>query len=107
MPKVLIADPLSTAALAIFRERGIEADVKTGLPKDELLKIVMNYDGIAVRSATKITAEVVKTAKKLRVIGRAGIGVDNTEILRATAAGVIVTNTPQGNSITTAEHAVA
>ena len=107
MPKVLIADKLSPAAVGIFKMRGIEADVKTGLPKEELLKIVDQYDGIAIRSATKITAEVIKAAKKLKVVGRAGIGVDNVDIPAATAAGVIVMNTPFGNSITTAEHAIA
>ncbi|MDE2111413.1 MAG: phosphoglycerate dehydrogenase [Alphaproteobacteria bacterium] len=107
MPKVLIADKLSPAAVAIFKMRGVEADVKTGLPKEELLKIVDQYDGIAIRSATKITADVIKAAKKLKVVGRAGIGVDNVDIPAATAAGVIVMNTPFGNSITTAEHAIA
>ncbi|HEY1636966.1 MAG TPA: hypothetical protein VGF62_00465, partial [Rhizomicrobium sp.] len=107
MPKVLIADALSPAALAIFRERGIEADVKTGLPKEELPKILADYDGIAVRSATKITADVIRAASSLKIVGRAGIGVDNIDVPAATAAGVIVMNTPQGNSITTAEHAVA
>jgi D-3-phosphoglycerate dehydrogenase / 2-oxoglutarate reductase len=107
MPKVLIADKLSPAAVAIFKVRGVEADVKTGLPKEELLKIVDQYDGIAIRSATKITADVLKAAKRLKVVGRAGIGVDNVDIPAATAAGVIVMNTPFGNSITTAEHAIA
>jgi len=107
MPKVLIADKLSPAAVAIFKERGVEADVKTGLAKEELLKIVDQYDGIAIRSATKITADVIKAAKNLKVVGRAGIGVDNVDIPAATAAGVIVMNTPFGNSITTAEHAIA
>src|SRR6202453_2684727 len=107
MPKVLIADKLSPAALAIFKERGVEADVKTGLSKEELLKIVADYDGIAIRSATKITAEIIKAAKRLKVVGRAGIGVDNVDIPAATAAGVIVMNTPFGNSITTAEHAIS
>src|SRR5277367_6070513 len=107
MPKVLIADKLSPAAVAIFKERGVEADVKTGLTKDELLKIVDQYDGIAIRSATKITADVIKAAKNLKVVGRAGIGVDNVDIPAATAAGVIVMNTPFGNSITTAEHAIS
>ena len=107
MPKVLIADKLSPAAVAIFKERGVEADVKTGLTKEELLKIVDQYDGIAIRSATKITADVIKAAKKLKVVGRAGIGVDNVDIPAATAAGVIVMNTPFGNSITTAEHAIS
>jgi D-3-phosphoglycerate dehydrogenase len=107
MPKVLIADKLSPAAVAIFRERGVDADVKTGLTKEELIKIVDQYDGIAIRSATKITADVLKAAKNLKVIGRAGIGVDNVDIPAATAAGVIVMNTPFGNSITTAEHAIS
>jgi D-3-phosphoglycerate dehydrogenase len=107
MPKVLIADKLSPAAVAIFKERGVEADSITGLSKEELLKIVDQYDGIAIRSATKITADVIKAATKLKVVGRAGIGVDNVDIPAATAAGVIVMNTPFGNSITTAEHAVA
>ncbi len=107
MPKVLIADKLSPAAVAIFKERGVEADVKTGLTKEQLLEIVDQYDGIAIRSATKITVDVIKQAKNLKVVGRAGIGVDNVDIPAATAAGVIVMNTPFGNSITTAEHAIA
>ncbi|MDR3528422.1 MAG: hydroxyacid dehydrogenase, partial [Rhizomicrobium sp.] len=107
MPKVLIADKLSSAAVNIFKVRGVEVDVKTGLTKEELLKIVDQYDGIAIRSATKITKDVIAAAKKLKVVGRAGIGVDNVDIPAATAAGVIVMNTPFGNSITTAEHAIA
>jgi D-3-phosphoglycerate dehydrogenase / 2-oxoglutarate reductase len=107
MPKVLIADKLSPAAVAIFKERGVDADVKTGLSKEDLLKIVDQYDGIAIRSATKLTADVLKAAKNLKVVGRAGIGVDNVDIPAATAAGVIVMNTPFGNSITTAEHAIS
>src|ERR1043165_1792480 len=92
MPKVLIADKLSPAAVAIFKERGVDADVKPGLAKDELLAIVEQYDGIAIRSATKVTADVIKAAKNLKVVGRAGIGVDNVDIPAATAAGVIVMN---------------
>ena len=107
MPKVLIADQLSPAAVAIFKDRGVEADMKTGLSKDELLKIIGEYDGLAVRSATKVNADVLKAAKNLKVIGRAGIGVDNIDVPAATAAGIIVMNTPFGNSITTAEHAIA
>ena len=106
-PRVLIADKLSPAALAIFKERGVDADAKPGLSKDELLKIIGDYDGLAIRSATKVTAEVLRAAKKMKVIGRAGIGVDNVDIPAATAAGIIVMNTPFGNSITTAEHAIA
>ena len=106
-PRVLIADKLSPAAVAIFKHRGVEADVKTGLSKDELLKIIGDYDGLAVRSATKADKDVIAAAKNLKVIGRAGIGVDNVDIPSATAAGIVVMNTPFGNSITTAEHAIA
>ncbi len=94
MPKVLIADKLSPAAVAIFKERGVELDNKPGMTKEELLAVVDQYDGIAIRSATKITADVIKAAKKLKVVARAGIGVDNVDIPAATAAGVIVMNTP-------------
>jgi D-3-phosphoglycerate dehydrogenase len=107
MPRVLIADKLSPAAIEIFKQRGVDADVKTGLSKDELLKIIGDYDGLAVRSATKADKDVIATAKNLKVIGRAGIGVDNVDIPAATAAGIVVMNTPFGNSITTAEHAIA
>lgn len=107
MPRVLIADKLSPAAVNIFAERGVDADVKTGLTKDELLKIIGDYDGLAVRSATKADKDVIAAAKNLKVIGRAGIGVDNVDIPAATAAGIVVMNTPFGNSITTAEHAIA
>ncbi len=107
MPKVLIADSLSPRAVDIFRARGIEVDVNTGLKPAELRAIVAGYDGIAVRSATKVTKEVLAVANRLRVVGRAGIGVDNIDVGSATARGVVVMNTPFGNSITTAEHAVA
>ncbi|MCA6320564.1 MAG: phosphoglycerate dehydrogenase, partial [Phenylobacterium sp.] len=107
MPRVLIADKLSPAAIDIFRQRGVEADVKTGLSKDELLKIIGDYDGLAVRSATKADKDVIAAAGQLKVIGRAGIGVDNVDIPAATSKGIVVMNTPFGNSITTAEHAVA
>jgi D-3-phosphoglycerate dehydrogenase len=107
MPKVLIADELSPRALEIFRQRGVEVDLKTGLKKPELLKIIAEYDGLAVRSATKADKDVIAAASRLQVIGRAGIGVDNIDIPAATARGVVVMNTPFGNSITTAEHAIA
>src|ERR1700755_130227 len=107
MPRVLIADELSPAAVAIFKERGVDADVKTGLSKEELLQIIGDYDGLAVRSATKADKDVIAAAKNMKVIGRAGIGVDNVDIPAATAAGIVVMNTPFGNSITTAEHAIA
>ena len=106
-PRVLISDKLSAAAVAIFKERGVDVDVKPGVDKDELAKIIGDYDGLAIRSATKVTAKLLERATKLKVIGRAGIGVDNVDIPAATARGVIVMNTPFGNSITTAEHAIA
>ncbi len=105
--KILIADELSPRALDIFRSRGLEVDVKVGLKKPELLKIIADYDGLAVRSATKADKDVIAAARKLKVIGRAGIGVDNIDIPAATARGIVVMNTPFGNSITTAEHAIA
>ncbi|MBV8106657.1 MAG: phosphoglycerate dehydrogenase [Hyphomicrobiales bacterium] len=106
-PRVLISDKLSPAAVAIFKERGVEVDVKPGLDKDELARIIGEYDGLAIRSATKVTAKLLEQAKKLKVVGRAGIGVDNVDIPAATGRGIIVMNTPFGNSITTAEHAIA
>lgn len=107
MPKVLISDELSPAAVAIFKERGIETDVNTGLSKEELEKIIPSYDGLAIRSSTKVTEKILAAAKNLKVVGRAGIGVDNVDTKAATARGVIVMNTPFGNSITTAEHAIS
>ncbi|MCC6719916.1 MAG: phosphoglycerate dehydrogenase [Acetobacteraceae bacterium] len=107
MAKVLISDRLSPAAVAIFRQRGIEADVKTGLTPAELRAIIGGYDGLAIRSTTKVTRELLEAAPRLKVVGRAGIGVDNVDVKSATAAGVVVMNTPYGNAITTAEHAVA
>jgi D-3-phosphoglycerate dehydrogenase len=107
MPKVLIADELSSKAIDIFRSRGVEVDVHLGLSKADLVKIIAGYDGLAVRSATKADKEVIAAATRLKVIGRAGIGVDNIDIPAATARGIVVMNTPFGNSITTAEHAIA
>jgi D-3-phosphoglycerate dehydrogenase len=107
VPRVLIADKLDTAATEVFERRGVDVDYEPSLSPDELLKIVPAYEGLAVRSATQVTAEVVKRAARLRVIGRAGIGVDNIDVSAATARGVVVMNTPFGNSITTAEHAIA
>ena len=107
-PKVLISDALSPAAVQIFKDRGVEVDFQPNLgkDKDKLAEIIGNYEGLAIRSATKVTAKMLEKANKLKVIGRAGIGVDNVEIPAATAKGVIVMNTPFGNSITTAEHAI-
>jgi D-3-phosphoglycerate dehydrogenase len=106
-PRVLIADKLSPAAAGIFTGRGIETDMKVGLDKDQLAEVIGKYDGLAIRSATKVTSKVLERANGLKVIGRAGIGVDNVDIPAATARGIIVMNTPFGNSITTAEHAIS
>ena len=94
MPKVLIADELSPRALEIFRSRGVDVDVRTGLSKTDLLGIIAGYDGLAVRSATKADKDVIGAATRLKVIGRAGIGVDNIDIPTATARGIVVMNTP-------------
>ena len=107
MPKVLISDNLSERAVDIFKERGVEVDFKPGMAPDDLLASIAAYDGLAVRSATKVTAEVLDAGQNLKVVGRAGIGVDNIDVAAATARGVMVMNTPFGNSITTAEHAIA
>ncbi|MDP4595082.1 MAG: phosphoglycerate dehydrogenase, partial [Beijerinckiaceae bacterium] len=108
-PRVLISDALSDAAVQIFRDRGVEVDFQPALGKDKekLAAIIGNYDGLAIRSATKVTAKLLEAATNLKVIGRAGIGVDNVDIPAATGRGIIVMNTPFGNSITTAEHAIA
>ncbi len=106
VPKVLISDKLSPHAADIMRDRGIEVDVKPGLSAEELTAIIGDYDGLAIRSATKVTKEVLAAATRLSVVGRAGIGVDNVDIPTATAKGVVVMNTPHGNSVTTAEHAI-
>lgn len=107
VPKILIADKMDKQAEEIFRRNGVDFDVKPGLSPDELKAIVANYDGIAARSSAKVTADVISAGKNLKVIGRAGIGVDTIDVPAATAAGVVVMNTPFGNSITTAEHAIA
>ena len=107
MPKVLISDKMSPLAAQIFRERGVEVDEITGETKDQLIARIGDYDGLAIRSSTKVTKDVLAAAKNLKVVGRAGIGVDNVDIPSASAAGVVVMNTPFGNSITTAEHAIA
>src|SRR5688572_15292138 len=106
-PKVLISDKMDPNAAAIFRERGCEVDEITGKTPEELKAIIGQYDGLAIRSATKVTKAVLDAAPKLKVIGRAGIGVDNVDIPYASSKGIVVMNTPFGNSITTAEHAIA
>jgi D-3-phosphoglycerate dehydrogenase len=107
MPKVLISDKLSPKAAEIFRDRGIEVDFRPGLAGDELLAAIRDVDGLAIRSATTVTADLMDAAESLKVVGRAGIGVDNVDVDAATQRGVVVMNTPFGNSVTTAEHAIA
>ncbi len=107
MPKVLISDKLSPRAVDVFKAHRVDVDFRPGISADELLRVISDFDGLAVRSETKVTAAVLDAGKKLRVIGRAGIGVDNVDVARATEKGVVVMNTPFGNSVTTAEHTVA
>ncbi|KKB07472.1 phosphoglycerate dehydrogenase [Devosia chinhatensis] len=109
MPKVLVSDKLSPTAVQIFKDNGVEVDYLPDLGKDKekLLDVIGQYDGLAIRSATKVTEKIIAAATNLKVIGRAGIGVDNVDIPAATKKGIIVMNTPFGNSITTAEHAIA
>jgi D-3-phosphoglycerate dehydrogenase len=108
-PRVLISDKLSATAVQIFKDHGVEVDYQPdlGKDKDKLAEIIGNYDGLAIRSTTKATEKLLAAATNLKVIGRAGIGVDNVDVPAATARGIIVMNTPFGNSITTAEHAIA
>ena len=109
LPRVLVSDKLSETAVQIFRDRGIDVtfDPALGKDKDRLAEVIGDYDGLAIRSATKVTAKLLESAHRLKVVGRAGIGVDNVDIPAASRKGVIVMNTPFGNSITTAEHAIA
>jgi len=107
MPKVLISDSMSKVAQKIFEKNKISVDVKTGLPEEEIIKIISEYDGMVVRSATKVTKNIILAAKKLKVIARAGAGVDNIDVPTAKEKNVLVMNTPGGNSNATAEHAFA
>jgi len=107
MPKVLISDSMSKIAQKIFEKNNIQFDVKTGLSEEEIIKIIPEYDGMVVRSATKVTKNIISAAKKLKVIGRAGAGVDNIDVSTAKKNNMIVMNTPGGNSNATAEHAFA
>lgn len=109
MPKVLVSDKLSETAVQIFRDRGVEVDYMPdlGKDKDKLAEVIAQYDGLAIRSATKVTDKILEKATNLKVVARAGIGVDNVDIPAASKKGVIVMNTPFGNSVTTAEHAIA
>lgn len=108
-PRVLVSDALSETAVQIFRDRGVDVDFmpELGKDKEKLLEIIGQYDGLAIRSATKATEKLIEAATNLKVIGRAGIGVDNVDIPAASRKGIIVMNTPFGNSITTAEHAIS
>ncbi len=107
MPKVLISDSMSSVAQKIFEKNNISVDVKTGLPEEEIIKIISEYDGMVVRSATKVTKNIILAAKNLKVIGRAGAGVDNIDVTVAKEKNMIVMNTPGGNANATAEHAFA
>ena len=107
MPKVLVSDKLSEDVIAIFNSRGVSTDFRPGMSSEELAREIHCYDGLAVRSATKVTKELIEGAKNLKVIGRAGIGVDNIDVDAASAAGIVVMNTPFGNAVTTAEHAIS
>ncbi len=107
MSKVLVSDKLADVGLKILQESGFQVDVKTGLSEDELVDIIPEYDALVIRSGTTVTEKIVQAATNLKVIGRAGIGVDNVDLKAASKHGVIVMNTPTGNAVTTAEHAIA
>jgi len=108
MTKILVSDKLSETGLAILKSaKGLDVDVKTGLKPEELQKIIGDYEGLIIRSSTQVTPQLVAAAKKLKAIGRAGIGVDNVDLPAATKQGIVVMNTPSGNAVTTAEHALA
>ena len=108
-PRVLVSDKLSETAVEIFRQHGLDVDFKPELGKDKeaLAEVIDQYDGLAIRSATKVSPKLLEKATQLKVVGRAGIGVDNVDLPAASKRGVIVMNTPFGNSITTAEHAIS
>ncbi|MBC8137043.1 MAG: phosphoglycerate dehydrogenase, partial [Fibrella sp.] len=107
MAKILVSDPIASEGIQILQRAGFDVDVRTGLPKDELLSIIGQYDALAVRSETKVTAEVLDAATNLKIIGRAGVGVDNIDVERATQRGVLVVNSPEGNTIAAAELTVS
>ena len=107
MPKALISDSMSNIAQKIFEKNNIQFDVKTGLSEEEIIKIIPEYDGMVVRSATKVTKNIILAAKKLKVIARAGAGVDNIDVSAAKENNMLVMNTPGGNTNATAEHAFA
>ncbi|MBU0573002.1 MAG: phosphoglycerate dehydrogenase, partial [Candidatus Margulisbacteria bacterium] len=105
--KVLASDKISEIGLKMLKDAGIEADMKTGLPEDELVKIIPEYDALVIRSATKVTPRIIEAGKNLKIIGRAGVGVDNVDLPTATKNGVIVVNSPEGNTVAAAEHSFA
>jgi len=107
MPKVLISDSMNSVIQKIFEKNNIAVDVKTGLSEEEIIKIIPEYDGMVVRSATKVTKNIIESAKSLKVIGRAGAGVDNIDVPTAKEKSIIVMNTPGGNANATAEHTFA
>ena len=105
--KILISDSLSPRGVEVLQQAGYTVDVKTKLSREQLLEEIKNYDGIIVRSATKVVAEVIEAGSQLKIIGRAGTGLDNVDKEAATRRGIVVMNTPGGNTITTAEHSIA
>ena len=106
MPKVLVSDPIAPEGIEIL-QRVADVDVKTGLPKEELAAIIGDYDALAVRSETKVTADIIAAARNLKIIGRAGVGVDNIDVEAATKRGILVVNSPEGNTVAAAELTVA
>lgn len=107
MGRVLVSDPITAAGIELFKNAGFEVDVKTDHTKEELLEKIKNYDALIVRSQTKVTADIIEAAENLKVIGRAGVGVDNVDVAAATKKGIIVLNAPDGNTVSTAELSVA
>ena len=106
--KVLVSDKLSDAGLKVLRSiSGLEVEYRTGMNEDQLCEVIGDYHGLIIRSATKVTPKVIAAADNLRVVGRAGIGVDNVNIPAASKRGIVVMNTPTGNAVTTAEHAIS
>src|SRR5207302_8791992 len=106
MPRVLVSDPIAEEGIERLRQVA-EVDVKTGLTPDELKRIIGDYDALAVRSETKVTADIIAEAGNLKIIGRAGVGVDNIDVKAATEKGIVVVNSPEGNTIAAAELTVA
>src|SRR4030043_1864448 len=105
--KVLVSDNLSQKGVEILKKAGLDVEVKTGMKRDELAENISDYHGLVVRSATKVTSKIIDAASNLKVIGRAGSGLDNVDITAATKKGIVVMNAPGGNTITTAEHTIA